>query len=88
MKKDTEIRNKTEAIGYTLLSDGWLSLKELPEYYSFRCIIKFKEFGMDGHDKNHISTGYWWHNDECFNIDNIEMGNMTPEYFIPLYYDI
>jgi len=42
----------------------------------------------DGIDKNHVSTGYWWHRDKAFSIDNKEMRNFTPEYFIPIYSDI
>jgi len=51
-------------------------------------LIKFREFGTDGIDKNHVSTGYWWHRDKAFSIDNKEMRNFTPEYFIPIYSDI
>lgn len=71
-----------------LLSAGWLDALTAPDYFSFRCLIKFKEFGMDGPEKNHISTGYWWHKDNCFTVDNVEMKNMTPKEFIPLYDDI
>jgi hypothetical protein len=81
-------KKKTATDVYTILAAGWFSLEELPEYFSFRCLIKFKEFGTDGIDKNHVSTGYWWHRDKVFSIDNKEMRNFTPEYFIPIYSDI
>lgn len=85
----TKTIEKKKATGvYTLLSASWFSLDELPEYFSFRCLIKFREFGTDGIDKNHVSTGYWWHRDKMFSIDNKEMRKFTPEYFIPLYSEL
>ena len=71
-----------------LLAAGWYDLSQLPEYFSFRCIIRFKQFGMEGVECKHISTGYWSHVDKCFLIDNQEMKNMTPFQFIPVYDDI
>lgn len=68
---------------YTLLISEWRDLSEMPEHISFRCLIKFKEFGVEG--KNHLSTGYWWHRYAKFTIDDMEMANMTPEKFIPIY---
>ena len=82
------IKKKTATNVYTMLSAGWFSLEELPEHFSFRCLIKFREFGTVGIDKNHVSTGYWWHRDKAFSIDNKEMRIFTPEYFIPIYSDI
>ena len=79
------IEKKKATDVYTLLSAGWFALDETPEYFSFRCLIKFKEFGVNGIEKNHVSTGYWWHRDNIFSIDNKEMKNFTPEYFISLY---
>lgn len=79
---------ETNPDGYTLLAAGWLDVSTAPDYFSFRCLIKFEEFGMDGPEKNHISTGYWWHKDNCFTVDNVEMRNMTPKEFMPLYDDI
>lgn len=79
--------NKKEKIinVYNMLNECWFSLDKLPEHYSFRCLIKFDEIGFEGVDRNHISTGYWWHIDECFSIDFDEMKDFTPKYFIPLY---
>lgn len=67
-----------------LLKDKWLPLERLPKYFSFRCLIRFKEFGFDGIESKHISTGYFWHRDQIFSIDNKEMSEFTPEYFLPI----
>lgn len=42
-------------------------------YDNNKCNAEVKEFGMDG--TNHISTGYWWHKDNCFTVDNVESLN-------------
>jgi hypothetical protein len=63
----------------------WIDLVKAPKNISFRCLIKFKETGFDG---NHISSGYYWHRDECFSVDNNEMKDFTPIQFIPMYSNI
>ncbi len=73
---------------FNLLSNHWLDLSELPEHFSFRCLIKFEEFGLDGIENNHISTGYWWHMDNSFSVDQKEMVGFTPKEFIPLYSEL
>lgn len=73
---------------YKLIEDNWIDANKAPKYFSFRCIIKFKEFGFDGPQRNHLSTGYWWHLDMDFSIDNAEMKHLTPIAFIPLYESI
>lgn len=68
-----------------LLGAGLLPLTKLPDNYSFRCIIQFEEYGFDGEKCRHMSTGYWWHRDMGFSVDNSEMQELTPMNFIPLY---
>lgn len=70
---------------YTLLLKNWIEVDQAPDYFSFRCLIKFEEFGLNGPAINHISTGYWWHKNNCFSVDDLNMEGMTPKYFIPLH---
>lgn len=63
----------------------WLDITEVPDYYSFRCLIKFKENGLKGPSCPYISTGTWWHRDMEFSIDMEEHRHLTPVAFIPLY---
>jgi len=72
----------------SLLDENWIPVQKLPKDYSFRCFIRFKEFGRGGESDNHMSTGIWWHMDNVFSIDCEDMKKFTPEYFIPLYDEI
>jgi hypothetical protein len=71
-----------------LLVKHWHSLDELPDYYSFRCIIIFKEFGLSGKNCSYISTGLWDYANKCFYIDSRAMRKFTPDKWIALYDDI
>lgn len=64
-----------------ILKNKWLGVHKCPSDISFRCLIKFNEFGLSG--VGHISTGYWRHLSKSFTIDNVEMESMSPEFFIP-----
>lgn len=68
--------------------DLWRPVEEIPDWYSFQCLIKFKEFGINGPGNQHVSTGTWWHKDQIFIIDNVEMQDFTPAFFIPIYDNI
>lgn len=57
----------------------WRDTPSASQSMSFRCLIKFKEVGLDGNP--HVSTGYWWHIDSLFSIDNKEMEGFTPVQF-------
>lgn len=87
MNKESALENVAITLD-TLLATSWLDISMIPNNFSFRCLIKFKEFGIEGIDRNHISTGYWLHKENCFIIDNIEMKNLTPVQFIPIYDNI
>ena len=63
----------------------WLDITEAPNYYSFRCLIKFQEHGISGPSQPYVSTGYWWHKGKSFIADSEEYGDLTPISFIPLY---
>lgn len=68
-----------------VLAAGLLTFDKLPEHYSFRCIIVFEEFSTNGVGSNHMSTGYWWHRNKAFSVDDKEMEHFTPWRFIPIY---
>lgn len=70
---------------FELLEPGWYSIDECPDYTSFRCLIKFEEFGLGGPTNPHVSTGYWWHLDKRFTVDDKECKKFTPYQFIPIY---
>jgi hypothetical protein len=63
----------------------WLNISEAPDYYTFRCLIKFQEHGLSGPSQPFISTGTWWHRDMVFSFDMQEYKHLTPMAFIPLY---
>lgn len=63
----------------------WLDISEAPDYYTFRCLIKFKEHGLSGPTCPYVCTGTWWHRDKCFTIDAKEYREFTIDKFIPLY---
>jgi hypothetical protein len=63
----------------------WLDASEAPDYYTFRCLIKFKEHGLSGPTCPYICTGTWWHKEKVFIPDMEEYGDLTPVSFIPIY---
>lgn len=77
---------KTDA--NSLLKGAWFDTLDVPDFFSFRCLIKFKEFGIEGPERNHVSTGYWSHKASMFRVDNPEMRHMTPVEYIPIYEQI
>lgn len=63
----------------------WLSIERSPDNYSFRCLIKFKETGLNGHL---ITTGYWSAVSNAFVLDNreyVKLGDLTPIGFMFLH---
>jgi len=68
-----------------ILENKWISVSKMPKIWTFPCLIKFREHDLHG---LHISTGVWWAHYGEFSIDNREMKNFTPEYFIPIYDDL
>lgn len=66
-----------------LLENNWIPINETPKYFSFRCILKFDELGLNGYP--HISTGYWWHLQNGFSVDDKEMKKLHITHFIPIY---
>lgn len=66
-------------------STEWLDMSEAPDYYTFRCLVKFQEHGLMGPSCPYISTGTWWHRDMLLTIDMPEYRKLTPIAFIPLY---
>lgn len=70
---------------FDVCATEWLDITEAPDYFSFRCLIKFKEHGLSGSSCPYISTGTWWHRDMLFTIDMPEYRKFTPIAFIPLY---
>jgi len=63
----------------------WLGLCEAPDYFAFRCLIKFAEHGASGPSCPYICTGLWAHSVNAFIYDNEDYGDLTPVSFIPLY---
>lgn len=69
----------------SVLQNHFLPIEKLPDNYSFRVLIKFRQFGFEG---NHICAGYWWHKHGELTVDSSEYEKYDPIGWVPLYESI